>query len=117
MIPKVRATDKKYVPDFGPRLPLFEITGYPSEGDGRVELPDGSLAYAIDDVDGIPGLYTEAVAMDAGDNVHRKFRASDQDLGGITAPTGPMGVGLSGQRGQLTCVGVGSTQVGWLKSR
>jgi hypothetical protein len=117
MIPKARATAEQHTPDFGPSMPLFEINGYPDEYDGRVELPDGTLAYAIDDVDGTDCLYTEAVAMDAGENVRRRYRASNRDLGGITAPTGPDGTGLSGQRGQLVCVGVGKTLVGYLRSR
>ena len=105
-IPQARATNRKHTPDFGPTMPVFEIDGRPHEGDGRVKLPDGTLVYVIGDCDG-DGLYTEAIAMDAGENIIRRFRAAEQDLGGITAPTGPNGTGLSGQRGQLTCIGSG----------
>jgi hypothetical protein len=115
MIHKAAATGRLESGEFDDTmLPVFEIQGDPDEQDGRIELPDGSLVYAIDELSGT-GLYRLAIAMDAGDNVRRRFLASKRGLGGITAATGPDGTGLSGQRGQLTCVG--DKQVGWLETR
>lgn len=113
MIRKVKATNKARRGEFDDRaLPVFE--GDFDEGDQRVELPDGSLAYAIDSVVQGVGLYRIALAIDAGENVHRTFSPAERGLGGITAPTGARGTGLAGSRGQLTCVG--AEQVGWLDS-
>lgn len=113
MITKVKATNRSYRGEFDTVIFPVYLGDY-DELDGRVELPDGTLAFAHnDDVQGV-GLYRELLAMDAGDNVRRRFLASAQGCGGITAPTGPRGSGLSGERGQLTCLG--SRQIGWLES-
>lgn len=108
-IPKAKKTDRLQTGEFDTRkLPVFEILG---DHDDRIELPDGSLAYAIDSIQGV-GLYRVALAMDAGDNVRRRFLANKRGLGGILAPTRPNGGGLSGHRGQLVCIG--DKQIGWL---
>jgi len=94
-------------------LPEYKLEGTVAGYDDRVQLPDGSLAYVVEsNSDGTTGLYREIIAMDAGDNVVRRWRAEDRGIAGITAPTGPNGTGLSGQRGQLTCLG--DKQIGWI---
>jgi hypothetical protein len=116
MVPKATDIGKTQTGEFdNQRLPIFTVKDWPDEYDQRVELPDGSLAYAIEDSAGDVGLYLEAMAVDAGDNVLRRFRASDCDIAGITAPTGPGGSRLFGQRDQLHCIG--AEQVGWLRSK
>jgi hypothetical protein len=86
--PKAIKTDRKATPEFGPRMPIY--AGPPlHEDDCRVQLEDGTICYVWEDSTGnepFPVLCRELVAMDAGDNVVRRFKASERSSAGITAP-------------------------------
>lgn len=61
-----------------------------SETDDRVQLEDDTICYVWNSPLGtLPELCTELVAMDAGDNVIRRFIATKRSTQGITAPAIP----------------------------
>lgn len=106
----VIATGKTRHPEFCQDYPLYKMAWadyvFGNPCDRRVSLPDGTPVFALD-CDSEIGLFTEAVSMDAGDNVIRERKAASQTTVGIAAPVVP--------RTNVRLTVVGKNQVGWLE--
>jgi hypothetical protein len=71
------------------RLPVHEGAPPWEYEDDRIVLEDGTVCYSSEMECEYLALCTEMVALDAGDNEIRRYKAADRNLDGITRPAIP----------------------------